>query len=723
MLHLAPWLCWGIPVVGALLTPLLAKIHPKVRDYGAVLFSIIGFVFALSMVPDVLAGKVVDQFTGKTYNIPYESTVKWIPDFGIEMGVLVDPLSVFMANIASGLGALIMVYALGYMHGDPDLTRYWFFKNFFIGGMVLLVMANNLLQMFIGWEIVGMCSYALIGFWHKKKEPSPVPDYKTEGEYNAMCGMKAFITTRIGDVALLIAILIIYIFTLKAGEPTFNFLKLGEHIEWARLLAASGLLIPIIILLFGGPIGKSAQFPLHVWLPEAMAGPTTVSALIHAATMVKAGVYLVARILPIFTEVFITINFTDALYMFSMIVACIGAFTAFLAATMGMVAREVKKVLAYSTISQIGYMMLALGIGGLIGYIAGEVVEGYYAGTFHLMSHAVFKALLFLSAGAVLHATETKDMFEMGGLRQYMPITYKCMFIGALSLAGIPPLSGFWSKETIFHAAWILVHEAYDHGHVFIGAAGYVLLFLAVITAAITLFYSLRMIAIIFIWPESEYLKRRERMGEHAHEAPLVMWIPLAILATISLIGGIFAPMFEVFVFKGWEHVKLRTLEEIFIKPFFSPTFLMTLVAFGLGGIPAYYFYIGRKVDPTEFLERHRFLQAVHRFLYNRWYINDFYTKVIVGGFIKFSNGVNRFFELNIVDRFIYALAQTVQNFSEGLNKFFEQGVIEGFNYALARIAWSFSRIFRKTHTGDLNYNMIAVMLGVILLLLLLLFY
>ncbi len=695
MLPLAPWLCWGIPVIGALLTPLLAKIRPKVRDYGAVLFSIVGFIFALSMVPDIFAGKVVNWFTGKVLSnsIPYESKVVWISKFGIEMGVLVDPLSVFMANIANGLGALIMVYALGYMHGDPDLTRYWFFKNFFIGGMVLLVMANNFLQMFVGWEIVGMCSYALIGFWHKKTEPSPVPDYKTEGEYNAMCGMKAFITTRIGDVALLIAILTIYASTLKAGHPTFNFLELREEVEWARILIAGGLLIPTVILLFGGPVGKSAQFPLHVWLPEAMAGPTTVSALIHAATMVKAGVYLVARVLPIFVEVFKVINFTNALYTFSMIVACIGAFTAFLAATMGMVAREVKKVLAYSTISQIGYMMLALGIGGLIGYVAGEIAEGYYAGTFHLMSHAVFKALLFLSAGAVLHATETKDMFEMGGLRQYMPITYKCMSIGALSLAGIPPLSGFWSKETIFDAAWVLAKEAYKHGYTLIGVTGYILLFLAVVTAAMTLFYSIRMIAIIFIWPESEYLKERERKGEHVHEAPPVMWVPLAVLATVSVIGGLFAPTFQVFMFKGWEEIEVHVGIEIFLKTVASPTIFMTLGAFALGGIPAYYFYLGRKIDPGEFLEKHGFFRAVHSFFYNRWYINDFYTKVIVGGFIKLSNGIY---------------------------KFFEQAVIDRFNYALAWVMRGFTQIFRKSHTGDLNYNMIAVALGVIAILLLL---
>ena len=697
MLPLAPWLCWAIPIIGAILTPLLAKIGSKVRDYSAVLFSIISFVFAFSMVPDIFAGKVIDWLTGNIISnvIPYQSRVTWIADLGIEMGVLMDPLSVFMANIASGLGALIMVYSLGYMHGEPDLTRYWFFMNFFVGGMVLLVMANNLLQMFIGWEIVGLCSYALIGFWHKKKEPSPVPDYETEGEYNAMCGMKAFITTRIGDVALLIAILTIYVYTWKAGNPTFNFLELEEHVEWARLLVASGLLVPTVILLFGGPIGKSAQFPLHVWLPEAMAGPTTVSALIHAATMVKAGVYLVARVLPIFVEVFTMINFTSALYTFSMVVACIGAFTAFLAATMGMVAREVKKVLAYSTISQIGYMMLALGIGGLLGYVVGEIAEGYYAGTFHLMSHAVFKALLFLSAGAVLHSTRTKDMFEMGGLKQYMPITYKCMLFGALSLAGIPPLSGFWSKETIFDAAWVLAQEAYSHGYTFIGMTGYILLFIAVITAAMTLFYSIRMIAIIFIWPKSEYLKEMEWKGEHIHEAPQIMLVPLVILTIVSIVGGFFAPLFQVFMFQGWEGVEIHASVEIFIRTVFSPTILMTLGAFALGGIPAYYFYWSRKIDPGEFLEKHNFFRMVHSFFYNRWYINDFYMKVLVGGFIK----------LSVV---IY--------------KFFEQAVVDRFNYAVAWIVRRFTELFRKTHTGDLNYNMIAVMLGIIVMLLLLLF-
>src|SRR5437870_8766423 len=324
----------------------------------------------------------------------------------------------FLANIVAWISFLIMVYSLQYMKGEFGLTRYWFFMNLFIGNMLLLVLADNLLLMFFGWEGVGLCSYALIGhFYHDEPEHwVGVPGDTALGVPQAFppshAGMKAFVMTRIGDIALLIAIFLIF-----ATAGTFNYLeletKLAQTGNWASILSGLGLLLPTALLFFGGPIGKSAQFPLQEWLPDAMAGPSSVSALIHAATMVKAGGFLVGRMEPIFY---------NALLQFSLVspffgtIAWIGAFTAFLAATQATVAREVKKVLAYSTISQIGYMMMALGIAGL----SANFIAGYTACLFHVMSYAVFKASMFLAAGWVLHAAESRFMDEMGGLSQVL---------------------------------------------------------------------------------------------------------------------------------------------------------------------------------------------------------------------------------------------------------------------------------------------------------------
>ncbi|MFX1520774.1 MAG: NADH-quinone oxidoreductase subunit L, partial [Promethearchaeota archaeon] len=640
MLPYAPWLCWAIPMIGAVLTPLFAKAHPKIRDYMAVLFSLVAAGFALSMIPDILTGNVAnyDPLLLNTLNqaehVPFDWTVPWIPYINVNAGVLVDPLSVLMANVATGISALIMIYSLGYMAHDPDQTRYWFWMQFFIGGMTLLVIADNFLQMFLGWEIVGACSYGLIGFWHKKAnmidEPYPMLR-RSEGDYNAHCGMKAFVTTRIGDVALLSAILIIYIY---AG--TLNYLELVEHSGWIGELSRAGLLTIVTILLFLGPIGKSAQFPLHVWLPEAMAGPTTVSALIHAATLVKAGVYLVARVLPMFHHALWVEGYTEVTSFF-VTVGWIGGFTAFLAATMALVAREIKKVLAYSTISQIGYMMLGLGMGGL----AISSAVGYVAGAFHLISHALFKALLFLSAGAILHATDTKYMDEMGGLKEHMPITLKVMWVGALALAGFPGFSGFWSKDLIFVAT-------FNNGE-------YALFALAVITATMTAFYTIRMMGMTFYYPKSDYILKREQEGHPVHEAPAVMWVPLAILAGLTLIVSVAG----LFNFEGWLHVWFSPIlePEHVVTPVVLPIHIVeidvrvssiSLIMIFLGLIPSYYIYIKQKYSATEMIRNSGVLASLHSFLTNRWYINTFYYKVFVYGVIRVCGGIYRWIEQGI---------------------------------------------------------------------------
>ena len=680
----AAWLCWVIPLVGAVATPIIAKFGEKARDYFAVLVSFLAAVMAAMLIPYGLSGSFEIPGVGSV-PLPADWRVPWIKILGVEVdaGVLVDPLSIFMANVVAWISFLIMVYSLGYMHGEEGLTRYWFFMNFFIGNMLLLVMSDNILQMLFGWEGVGLCSYQLIGFWYHDERKRWVGDVPP-----SHAGMKAFIMTRAGDVALMISAFIIFT---QAG--TFNFLELQHHYEWIVELAKFGLIIPVALFFFGGPIGKSAQFPLHEWLPEAMAGPTSVSALIHAATMVKAGVYLTARAFPIFTESF-RLAYQSALdaaaksliiaaqNQFFNVVAWIGAFTAFLAASQAMVARELKKVLAYSTVSQIGYMMLALGVGGLAGEYA---ADGYVAGLFHLMSHAIFKALLFMAAGAVLHACETTDMFEMGGIRREMPITFACMLIGALSLSGIPPLSGFWSKEAIFGAC--------------LKSGNYALLAVAAITAAMTFFYSIRMIGVTFLGEKSHHLKELEEEGHRIHEAPPVMWVAYAILAAATVGIGLIGPFFEhsLHEFLAAPLHAHHSYQALFSAvsanaeaggtPLQLITTAITAVMLVLGGIPGYIMYISRKVDPKEFVEKSG-LKPLYTFLWNRWYINPTYYKVLVYSLIDFSKSAYKNFEVKVVD---------------------------GANYALARGVFAFSSAFRRIQTGILSYNMVGMAIGFLL--------
>jgi len=769
MIPYSPWLVWIVPMLGAVLTPVLSKIHPKFRDVCAILFAGAAAVIAISMIPDIWSGFIIlpepqilggtslypwdisqtlsVTLFGTTVNIPivirwmslvpFDWTYLWIPNIplnppaplgiwmpkGLYAGVLVDPLSVFMANVTACIGFLIMVFSWGYMHGEPDLTRYWFFMNFFIGGMIFLVLADNLIQLFIGWEIVGLCSWGLIGFWHKAREKSPVPDYVTEGEYNAYCGMKAFVTTKVGDVALLIAIVIIFFVS-----GTFNFAMLQQNaaiqfanpmynlstngLGWVSDLAIRGMLPAVALLFFGGPVAKSAQFPLDVWLPEAMAGPTTVSALIHAATMVKAGVYLVARVLPIFfgvPQLLQTLITNPTLYnlygltltptqwlllyiavqsgvqTFFITVASIGAFTAFLTASMGIVAREIKKVLAYSTMSQIGYMMLALGIAG----ISTITAVGFLASTFHLMAHAIFKALLFLAAGAVLHAVMTKDMFEMGGLRKKMPITYTCFLVGSLSLAGFPGFAGFFSKEAILGTC--------------LDANQLIFFAVAAIVVAMTTFYTFRMVGLTFHGPESKHVRDYEKEKGPVHEAPAVMYVPVSILAGATLenfqpylLGGLvfseapsWLPHEVALLWEYWHYFELTSYSG-WISELASawPSILLSLGLFVLGFIPAWYYYISRR-GIAENVTSSRVGGAIWKFLYNRWYIDRLYHIVFVNWFLSGAAWLYRNLEVKVLD---------------------------GFNYVSAKVTIAVSDKFRRTQTGVAFINVLMIVVGIALL-------
>ena len=409
-------------------------------------------------------------------------------DLHIEMGVRIDGLSAIMVVVVTSVSLLVQIYSVGYMYGDSGYARYFAFMSLFTAAMLGLVLASSLLQLFVHWELVGLASYLLIGFWFHRPAA-------------AAAAKKAFIVTRFGDFAFLLAVLLIW-----GKTGTFDIHEINELALGGALSAA--VLTGFTLGLLSGAIGKSAQFPLHIWLPDAMEGPTPVSALIHAATMVVAGVYLIARMFP---------SFEAAPAEILDLVAYIGGFTALLAAVLGLVQTDIKRVLAYSTISQIGYMVLALG------------VFGYVAAIFHLFTHAFFKALLFLGAGSVNHATHSFDMRRMGGLRSYMPITYVTFVIGALSLAGVFPLAGFWSKDEILLDAW-------NHDRL--------LFVIGVFVAFMTALYMFRAIFLTF-W--GEYRGGEEPEAGHGYhstvprESPPSMAFPLLILAVPAVLAGLFA--------------------------------------------------------------------------------------------------------------------------------------------------------------------------------------
>ncbi|MBI3841508.1 MAG: NADH-quinone oxidoreductase subunit L, partial [Thaumarchaeota archaeon] len=417
------WLIFILPFVGSLVTVALRR-GGRLANYVAVGFSFVSASFALSMLLPILTG---DSSSVLDSVIP--QSVPWISGLNLAVGVLSDPYTAILTNVVAWVSFLIMVYSLEYMKDDPGSNRYFFFVSLFVGSMQLIVLSDNLLSLFIGWEMVGLCSYALIGHYWKDETKDWVgtPGEKALGEDQSYspshAGMKAFVMTRVGDVAMLAGILILFLY---AG--TFNYRQLAATSgSWVPALSNAGLLVPVALLIFGGAVGKSAQFPLHEWLPDAMAGPAPVSALIHAATIVKAGVVLVARVAPLFYFAVVTNPSLGiaSVEPFFLTVAWIGAFTAFLAATQALVGFELKKILAYSTISQIGYMMMAIGVAGL----STEFVQGLSSGLYHLMSHAIFKACLFLAAGALIHAADSKYISEMGGMRDRMKLTFAAFLI------------------------------------------------------------------------------------------------------------------------------------------------------------------------------------------------------------------------------------------------------------------------------------------------------
>ncbi|HSB50224.1 MAG TPA: NADH-quinone oxidoreductase subunit L [Nitrosopumilaceae archaeon] len=632
---IAAWAVWVVPFIAALVAPGIGKGSKKTTGYFAVGMSLISALFAASMLPEALEGhEIHDQ-------------ISWIDTIGLKAGVLADPLAVIMANVVGWISFLIIVYSTGYMKGDKDIVRFWFWMMFFIGSMQLIVLSDNLLQIFFGWEGVGLASYALIGFWYRDKAQHHVgkEGYSALGisEYYSPthAGMKAFIMTKVGDVMMLAGMFLIFAF---AG--TFGLKELIGDTSWAVNMSAAGLLVPAGVLLFGGAIGKSAQFPLNEWLLEAMTGPTAVSALIHAATMVKAGVFLVARLGPLFFALAaagIMVN------QFFEVIAWVGAITALLLATQGMVNPEIKKVLAYSTGSQIGYMMMALGVAGL----SEQFVDGYTAGFFHLISHAMFKASLFMAAGSLLHVVGSRFMTDMGGLRKNMRKTYAFMWAAGLALMGAPFITtGFWSKDAIFAAV-------YESGNTW----AIPIFIIAVLTAVITAFYTTRMIGMVFFGPKSKHIEKMESEGNHIHEAPISMWAPYGILAALTIGIGIIGFSAE----EGIRELFTEYLEHSFgihtvqhamedsglpgVLAGLNPVALgASIIAFAVGFGLGYIFYIARWVDPVKFVNSNLLFYAIHKFLLNRWYLNALIYWCFVSAPLWIARGVFRYFERIVID-------------------------------------------------------------------------
>ncbi len=668
MLPYALWLIWIIPILGAVLIAAIGPLHKKLPKTIAAIVGAITAIYSISTIPDVLIFQEMhEQFAW----IP-------IPSLNLNFGVFGDPLSIFMANIASLIGFLIIIYSCGYMTHDKSQTRYFSLVVLFIGAMTGLVLADNFLQLFIFWEVVGVCSYALIGFWYDRPAA-------------ARAGMKAFVVTRIGDVCLLIGI--IFMFT-QTG--TFEFLQIQEAVQLGQIALSS--LSVISLFTFGGAMGKSAQVPFHVWLPDAMQGPSPVSALIHAATMVKAGIYLVGRTFVLFQSVEIWLN----------TVMYVGAITALLAATMALVSNDLKGVLAYSTISQLGLIMTALGVGTTFGWFAGQS---------QVMSHALFKALLFLCAGSVMHATNSLDITKMGGLRHKMPFTFITSLIGVFALSGLPPFNGFWSKDLIFAAAWN------------IGAL--IPLILAWTASVLTVAYSFRWMILVFFGPP-----RDKPIHDNAHESPVIMVLPLAILGIAVCLSGLLIPFGQLATFLEYHH-----LFEIELIPL-----LLSLSALTIGAVPVIFVYVLKKPS-SQRISKNGFAASIQKIWTNGYYFDAAYDKIFVRGTLRVFNTIFSKFEIGALDKSHYVLAPKFIHESEKAgeiiddrgfgrlnmllarlaiassraSQFFDKKIVDGAINGVALLGQKASRSLRRLQTGITENYIAAFVIGILLLIIVLL--
>jgi NADH-quinone oxidoreductase subunit L len=622
------WLILILPLASAATITLVTLKNPRISSYISV-GAIVG-AFCISLIPFFRMFSAGPEFQ------PIDLYWYWIniPNFQIRMGFLVDPLSIVMLLVVTGVGSLIHIYSIGYMHDDPGFSRYFASLSLFTFSMLGIVVSNNYVQTYIFWELVGLSSYLLIGFWFDK--PSA-----------AEASKKAFLTTRVGDFGFMIGIVLLYF---NAGG-SFNFADIDKTISSGQV--APWVLTASALLIFSGAVGKSAQFPLHVWLPDAMEGPTPVSALIHAATMVAAGVYLVARSYFLFAASPVAME----------VVGMIGGFTALMAATIAIAQSDIKRIIAYSTLSQLGLMMLAMGVGSMT------------AGMFHLTTHAFFKALLFLGAGSVIHALHTQEIWQMGGVRKLMRITAPTFLVGALANAGVFPFSGFWSKDDI-------IASAFESGH-------YGLFLIGLITTFFTGLYMFRLYFVVFHGEPSKK-GHGAAHGAHAeeahpheepHESPRVMTVPLIILAVFATVAGFvnvpgLTSGFSSYIYFRHPH----PLE-------FRPELAFLSLSAALAGILVAWLYYGkRQYSADELVAKY---PAIYHVLLNKYYFDELYFWVI---------------------RNVQDVAAIVCNWFE------EWIIITTFVNGTSRMTRWAGGVLRLTQTGQLATYLLIFVAGVIVL-------
>ncbi|AHJ96122.1 NADH-quinone oxidoreductase subunit L [Hymenobacter swuensis] len=634
-----------IPAAGAPYSTFLYVLIPLLPFLGFLINGLLNRKLSGKVAGAISSLAVLGSFAISVFlflNFQYQYTVTlfdWISvgSMQIPFSYQIDQLSLIMLLLVTGVGFLIHVYSIGYMHHDENVGKFFSFLNLFVFSMLVLVLGANFVILFIGWEGVGLCSYLLIGFWNKNTA------------YNN-AAKKAFIINRIGDLGFLLGIFLIYL--------TFDSVQYAEVFQKASTMQiGAGVVTAITLLLFVGATGKSAQLPLYTWLPDAMAGPTPVSALIHAATMVTAGIYMILRANVLFTLAPDTLE----------VIAIIGAATALFAATIGLAQNDIKKVLAYSTVSQLGYMFLALG------------VMGYSTSLFHVLTHAFFKALMFLGAGSVIHAmSNEQDMRRMGGLRKSLPITFITFFVGCLAIAGIPPFSGFFSKDEI------LLH-AFEHSKV--------LYAVGLFTAFLTAFYMFRLLFLTFF---GEF-RGTEEQKHHLHESPASMTLPLIVLAILAAVGGFMNAPF----FLGEENAYLAN----YLAPLFTYSKQLNPAAFGvhadhatelmliglsvgagvLGIILAYVQYVSRGVRPVEDGESRGFLENL---IYHKYYIDELYNALFVRPIMWLSRGLFRYVENGIIDP-----------------------IVNGFG----RLTMGGGQLLRYVQTGSVETYLILMVVGIVL--------
>ena len=596
-----------------------------------------------------------------------DNLYRWI-DLGslqVDMAFLIDPLSAVMILVVTGIGGLIHIYATGYMHDDNGFWRFFAYLNLFTAAMLTLVLGDSLLLLFVGWEGVGLCSYALIGFWYTDHN-------------NARAGNKAFIVNRVGDFGFVLGMFLLFWSLDAQGHGT---LTVREMVKWAPTIKDSLLWgWPVITLatlfLFVGATGKSAQIPLFVWLPDAMAGPTPVSALIHAATMVTAGVYMTARMNVFFSMAPTTLH----------VIAVIGVATALVAASIALTQYDIKKVLAYSTVSQLGYMFIGIGVGG------------YAAAVFHLMTHAFFKACLFLGAGSVIHAMHhEQDMRKMGGLKIWMPVTFATFFISVLAIAGFPPFAGFFSKDEIL---WL----AASNGH-------WTIWFLAVCGAGLSAFYMFRQLFMTFYGAS----RADHHTQEHLHESPQVMTIPLIILAVGAVFAG-FVGLPGVLggsQFAHWLEPVIHAHEEAHASHALEWGLMAVSVSVAsLGVFLAYLMYRRESLSPAIFANLAG--GSLYRLFDHKWYFDEIYQVVFVNGTLLIAR-LGSLFDQYIIDGIVDGSA-ALTRFVSWLNGLFDQYIIDGIVNLIANVTFGIGNKLRRVQTGNINSYLYGILIAVLLL-------